>query len=111
MALNTAVNFLCYRFMREFFYISMAVSTGDIFVCRIGINIFINVITSFSSQLIDPTDLLILMSHQTVFFVCAVRIGNNKGEQEKYRCEKIYLYCCSRYFQKHFLPPASQDSD
>jgi hypothetical protein len=56
----------------------VAVSAGNIFVSSIGIYIFINMITSFSSQLIDPTDLLILMSHKTVFFVFTICIGASK---------------------------------
>jgi hypothetical protein len=72
MALNTTVNFLSYRFMRKLFYINVAVSAGNILVCSIGVNIFVNKITPFSPLLVDPTDLLILMSHQTVFFVLSI---------------------------------------
>ena len=89
MALDTTVNFLGYRFMRKLFYINVAVSTGNIFVRSIGVNVFINKITSFFPLLVDPTDLLILMSHQTVFFILSICVRNREYKKAEYRKNEI----------------------
>lgn len=63
MAFIGTVNFFRYSIMRDFRNVRMAVSARDIPVGGIGINIFANVITLFSSFFVDPTDLTVLMSH------------------------------------------------
>ncbi|HBH60928.1 MAG TPA: hypothetical protein DDX85_04135 [Nitrospiraceae bacterium] len=69
VAFSTAVYFFCYGVMGEFGDICMTVPARDIFMSSIRINLFINMVCSFSSKLIDPTDLRIFMSHKTIFFV------------------------------------------
>ncbi len=81
---NTAVYIFCYGVMGEPGNSCMAVPAGDIFMRSIGINIFVNIVTPFSSKLVDPTDLRILMSHETIFFVrgiCTVTVGKNQEEE------------------------------
>ena len=69
MALIRTVDFISDRIMGDFCNIRMAVPARNISVRGIVINIFIDIITLFSSLFVDPTDLTVLVSHQAVFFV------------------------------------------
>ncbi len=69
MALICTVDYISDSIMGDFCDICMAVPAWNVPVRGIGINIFIDIITYFSSIFVDPTDLTVLVSHQAVFFV------------------------------------------
>ncbi len=63
MAFIGTVDLFRYSVMRDFCDIRMAVPAWNIPVYGIGIYIFVNVITLFTSRFVDPTDLTVLVSH------------------------------------------------
>jgi hypothetical protein len=83
VAFICAVDFFRYRIVGEFVNVVMAVSAGNISVCSICVNIFVNVITSFASLFVNASDLTILMAHKAVLFVCCICSGNDKGTYKK----------------------------
>ncbi|RJR21423.1 MAG: hypothetical protein C4581_01980 [Nitrospiraceae bacterium] len=78
------IDFLCHWIMRKLVYIRMAVSAGDISVDSISIYILTDKVTPFMSLFINSPYLTILMTHQTIFFVCCINAGSHKREQKEY---------------------------
>jgi len=83
MAFSAAVYFFSNRVVGEFGDICMAVPARDIFMSGVCINVFVDMVSPFSSKFIDPTDLRVFMSHKTIFFVCCALCRTIKKNQEE----------------------------
>ena len=63
MTFIRAVHHFFYWIMRYLGYICVAVPARNVPVCRIGIDVLVNVVNSFYPKFVDPTDLTVLVSH------------------------------------------------
>ena len=63
MTFVRAVDLFCYSVMRYLRDICVAVSARNVPVCRVGVDVLVNVVNSFYSKFVDPTDLTVLVSH------------------------------------------------
>ena len=81
MAFIGTVNFFRYSVMRDFCNIIMAISAWNIPVGRIGIDIFVNIITPFCSFFVDPTVLTVFVADLAVFFVRCLYLKSRKQER------------------------------
>lgn len=63
MTFIRAVDLIFYRVMRYLRDICVAVPARNVPVCRIGIDVLVNVVNSFYPKFVDPTDLTVLVSH------------------------------------------------
>ena len=63
MAFVRAVDLFCYRVMGYLRDIRVAVPARYVPVCRVCVDVLINVVNSFYPKFVDPTDLTVLVSH------------------------------------------------
>ena len=63
MTFIRAVDLIGYGVMRYLRDICVAVPARNIPVCRVGVDVLVNVINSLYPKFVDPTDLTILVSH------------------------------------------------
>ena len=63
MAFISAVNYFFYWIMRYLRDICVAIPARNIPVCRVGVDVLVNVVNSLYPKFVDPTDLTIFVSH------------------------------------------------
>ncbi len=63
MTFVRAVDLFCYRVMWYLRDICVTVPARNVPVCRVCVDVLVNVVNSLYSKFVDPTDLTVLVSH------------------------------------------------